>query len=188
MLSTSSNAAGTVEWTSQTMEAFRNLCGQLSSSVCLFVPCVSDVFVLECDACSTGIGAVLSMRRDDGLQPVAFFSHQLKGPQGHYSAQELEGLALYESITHFSFYLYRKRFTVITDHQALVTLMTAKQKNRRLDNWSMKLSEYQFDVIYRKGSENIAADSLSRCYGRDEVYADREHQQRKEGEDVGQPT
>ncbi len=101
--STSRNAAGVVEWTSQMMEAFRGLRDQLSSSVCLIVPCVSDVFVVESDASATGIGAVLSVRRNDELLPVAFFSRQLKGTQCRYSAQELDGLALYESIRHFGF-------------------------------------------------------------------------------------
>ena len=92
------------------------------------------MFALECDECSNGISAVLAVRRNDGLQPVAFFSRQLKKAQCRYSAQELEGLALYEFIIHFSD-LYQKRFTVITDYQALVTLMSAKHENKRLDNW-----------------------------------------------------
>ncbi len=141
----------------------RGLRDQLSSSVCLIVPCVSDVFVVKSDASATVIGAVLSVRRNDELLPVAFFSRQLKGAQCRYSAQELEGLALYESIRHFGFYLYNRRFTVVIDHRALVTLMTAKQGNRRLHNWSMKLTEFKFSVEY----ENIVADCLSCCYERD---------------------
>jgi len=49
--STSRNAAGTVEWTSQMIEAFYSLCEQLCSSVCLIVPCVSDIFVLQTFLC-----------------------------------------------------------------------------------------------------------------------------------------
>ncbi len=182
--STSRNAAGVVEWTSQMMEAFRGLCDQLSSSVCLIVPCVSDVFVVESDVSVIEIGLVLSVRRNDELLPVVLFSRQLKGAQCRYSAQELEGLALYESIRHFGFYLYNRRFTVVTDHRALVTLMTSKQENRRLHNWSMKLTEFEFSVEYRSGKENIVANCLSRCYERDgeEYCADGGHQQRRRGE------
>ncbi len=132
--------------------------------MCLFVPCVSDVYVLESNVSATGVGAVLSVKKEEGLlQPVAFFSRQLNGAQCRYSADELEGLAMYEATWHFSFYLYRKKFTVITDNQALVTLMTVKQDNRRLENWSMKLSEYLFEVVHRKGLYNMVAHCLRRC-------------------------
>ncbi len=88
--------------------------------VCLVVPCVSDVFVLECDASVSG---VVSVVRGEEHLPVAFFSKQLKGAQQRYSAQELEGLALIEAVRHFAFYLYGKDFTVVTDHRSLVTLI-----------------------------------------------------------------
>ncbi len=47
------------------MEAFHGLCKSLCHSVCLVVPCVSDVFVLECDASVSGVGAVLSVVRGE---------------------------------------------------------------------------------------------------------------------------
>ena len=67
-------------------EAFCKLKCALSSSVCLVVPCVSDVFVVECDASSSGVGAVLSVRREEELLPVAFYSRQLRRAQSNYSA------------------------------------------------------------------------------------------------------
>ncbi len=82
-----------------------------------------------------------------------FFSRQLHGAQCRYSAQELEGLGLFESIRHFK---------VVTDHKPLVSLMTAPQKNKRLLNWAIKVGEFHFKVIYRKGGLNWVADCLSR--------------------------
>ncbi len=116
---TSSSLSGKVEWTSRMLEAFSELKCALSSSVCLVVPCVSDVFVVECDASSNGVGAVLSVRRTDELLPVAFYSRQLRGAQSNYSAQELECLAVVEAIKHFSFYLHGQKFEVWTDHKGL---------------------------------------------------------------------
>ncbi len=162
--STSRNAAGTVEWSSQMMEAFHGLCKSLCHSVCLVVPCVSDVFVLECDASVSGVGAVLSVVRGEEHLPVAFFSKQLKGAHQRYSAQKLEGLALFEAVRHFAFYLYGKEFTVVTDHRSLVTLMMTRQLNRRLYNWALKLTEFKFKVVCHSGRENGVADCLSRCH------------------------
>jgi len=144
--------------------AFHSLCVELCDSVCLYVPCNSDVFVLECDASSTGVGAVLSVVREGVRLPVAFFSRQLKGAQTRYSAQELEGLAVYESVKHFSYFLYGRCFKVITDHKGLLSLRTGHQENRRIYNWALKLTEFDFVMEYRAGSMNVVADDLSRCY------------------------
>ena len=102
----------------------------------LCIPSHSDLFMLETDASSTGVGAVLNVKRNDSWTPVAYYSKQWCGVQKNYSAQELKGLALFLSIQHFSYYLYGRQFTVLTDHKPLVSLMTAKQDNRRLLNWS----------------------------------------------------
>lgn len=185
--STSRNAARVVEWTSQMTEAFEGLKCELCVSVSLCVSWVSDKFVLECDACASGVGAVLSVTRGEELLPVAFFSKQLRGAQTGYSAQELEGLALVEAVQHFAYYLYMQRFTVITDHRALVTLGTSRQKNRRLHHWALKLAEFDFEVRYRPGKQNGVADCLSRCHREEDdgVDAEEELQQMREGEDVG---
>ena len=160
----SKSLVGELKWSSLMLEAFHGLCSELCHSVCLYVPCVSDVFVLECDASASGVGAVLSVKREGEKLPVAFFSRQLHGAQQRYSAQELEGLAMFEAIRHFAYFLYGRRFTVITDHRGLVSLRTAKQENRRIYNWALKLTEFEFDIVYRSGKENGVADELSRCH------------------------
>ena len=71
-------------------------------------------------------------------------------------------LAIKESIEYFHHYLYGKKFTVISDHNALRWLRSIKYPNSRLFNWSLKLSQYDFDVKYLPGKKNIEADALSR--------------------------
>ncbi len=61
---TSTAMSGVVSWTSPMLDAFHALCNKLCESVCLCVPCASDVFVVESDASSTGVGAVLSVIRN----------------------------------------------------------------------------------------------------------------------------
>ncbi len=183
---TSSLSAGTVSWTEPMLEAFHALCVQLCDSVCLYVPCNSDVFVLECDASSTGVGAVLSVKREGNCLPVAFFSRQLKGSQSRYSAQELEGLAVYEAIRHFSYFLYGRKFSVITDHKGLLSLRSGKQENRRILNWALKLCEFDFEMVYRAGNLNVVADELSRCHAAVEGICAEGTCLKKEGGDVGE--
>ncbi len=176
--------SGRVMWTSPMDEAFRELCVCLSDSVVLCVPQKEDCFMLECDACGSGVGAVLSVQRDEEWRPVAFFSQQLKGAQQRYSAQELECLAVVEAVRHFAYFLYGKRFTILTDHRSLESLAAGKQCNRRVHGWALKLAEFDFIIKYRSGKDNVVADTLSRC------YEDEEGKERfqEEGGDVGVQT
>ncbi len=77
---TSKSLVGELKWSSLMLEAFHGLCSELCHSVCLYVPCVSDVFVLECDASASGVGAVLSVKREGEKLPVAFFGEARPPP------------------------------------------------------------------------------------------------------------
>lgn len=180
--STSKAAPAAVVWTESIVKAFVSLRDSLCLHVSLCIPTTSDGFILETDASGTGIGAVLSVERGSDLLPVAFYSKQLQGPEQRYSAQELEGLGLFKSIHHFAFYLYGRHFSVITDHKPLCSLRSKPQQNRRLLMWALKLTEFDFDIIYRKGTDNTVADCLSRCHDK------MTHRQEQEGEDVGVAT
>ncbi len=183
---TAKTSPGEVVWTSAMLDGFRKLCKSLCDHVCLCVPCEDDTFSLECDASASGIGAVLSVHREGEWRPVAFFSRQLKGAQARYSAQELEGLALFEAVNHFAFYLYGKVFKVFSDHKGLQWLTSGKQRNRWVYGWALKLAEFQFEVVYRPGALNVVADELSRCHGESESRDT--SLLMEEGGDVDQPT
>ena len=159
---TSKAAPSVVVWDAARLEAFNTLKGLLCSVCSLTIPSSEDCFVLNTDASGLGIGATLNVRRDGVEKPVAFFSRQLQGTQKHYSATELEGLAVYKAIFFFDHFLYGRKFTVYTDHQALVSLLKSKRLNKRLQGWVLRLMEFEFDIVYRPGSANGDADGLSR--------------------------
>ena len=159
---TRKTAPTTVEWTQQMDDEFRYIKDSLCCVPFLIIPTEDDTFVLQTDASGTGIGAVLSVKKDTGEKPVAFFSRKLLPREQKYSATELEGLAVVDAITHFGTYLISSPFTVETDHRALSFPNTCKLTNGRLARWAMKLHSYTFDIKYRPGSSNKNADELSR--------------------------
>ncbi len=109
------------------------------------------------------MGAVLKQKQSDGsLHQIAYFSKKLLPYQRNYSITELECLAIVESIDFWHHYLYGNKFTVITDHNCLRWLKSIKKPNSRLFNWSLKLSQYDFEVKYSPGKLNVEADCLSR--------------------------
>ena len=59
-------------------------------------------------------------------------------------------------------FLYGRKFTVVTDHKPLTWIMNVKDPGSRLLGWRIKLEEYYYEVVYRKGELNANADVLSR--------------------------
>ena len=159
---TSKSAPSVVIWDSARLEAFTTLKGMLCAVCALTIPSSEDCFTLNTDASGLGIGATLNVVRDGVEMPVAFFSRQLQGAQKSYSATELEGLAVYKAIFFFDHFLYGRKFTVYTDHQALVSLLKSKRLNKRLQGWVLRLMEFHFEIVYRPGKCNGDADGLSR--------------------------
>ncbi len=75
---------------------------------------------------------------------------------------ELEALAVLESVEHFCFYLSRRRFTIVTDHSALVDIWQGPPLSANMARWIERLSDFNFTIIYIKGEVNSVYDAMSR--------------------------
>lgn len=53
-------------------------------------------------------------------------------------------------------------FTVITDHHSLLWLHRLKDPIGRLARWSVRLQQFDFTILHRKGKYNVVPDALSR--------------------------
>jgi reverse transcriptase/RNaseH (fragment) len=150
-------------WTRKFEESFNKIKNLLVSQPVLSIFNPNQECFLYTDASRVGIGAILKQKQNDGeLHPIRYFSKKLLDYQQNYSATELECLAIIEAIEYWHHYLYGRKFTVITDHQALKCLKNIKKPNSRLFNWSYRLSIYNFDIKYITGKDNTEADCLSR--------------------------
>ncbi|GJV66651.1 putative reverse transcriptase domain-containing protein [Tanacetum coccineum] len=58
-------------------------------------------------------------------------------------------------------YLYGTRCTVFTDHKSLQHILDQKKLNIRQRRWLELLSDYDCDIRYHSGKENVVADALS---------------------------
>lgn len=140
------------------IEAFNKLKNIIKEDVVLAYPDVTQEFVLTTDASNYAIGAVLSQKG----RPISFGSRTLNQHEINYSTIEKELLAIVWGTKMFRHYLYGVKFKIETDHRPLVWLTNFKEPNGRLIRWKIKLSEYNFEIIYIKGKENHVADALSR--------------------------
>ena len=70
------------------------------------------------------------------------------------------------AIEHFKYYLYGRRFTLITDHQALVSALKSNRGNKtyqsRLTRWIDRLIPFDFDIHHLAGSKMGLIDYISR--------------------------
>ena len=115
------------------------------------------------DASKTAITAILSQVQDGVERPISFVSRQLNPAESRYSASELEMLAVSWATRHFRCYLYGKQFVLRKDHAALKYMHNFAGNNSRLLRWSFRLSEFDFVVEYRPGTQIRHAHALSRA-------------------------
>jgi hypothetical protein len=59
-------------------------------------------------------------------------------------------------------YLFGNKFTIVTDHKPLQWLFNLKEPSSRLVRWRLKLEEFNYNIVYKKGKQNTNADALSR--------------------------
>nr|GEW74946.1 putative reverse transcriptase domain-containing protein [Tanacetum cinerariifolium] len=59
-------------------------------------------------------------------------------------------------------YLYGTKCTVFTDHKSLQHILDQKELNMRQHHWLELLSDYDYEIHYHTGKENVVADALSR--------------------------
>lgn len=73
---------------------------------------------------------------------------------------EKELLAVVYGIEKMRRYLEGYSFSIITDHQCLKYLKSMDKPSGRIARWTMILQQFDFDGLYRKGSENTVADPV----------------------------
>ena len=118
--------------------------------------------VVETDASDVAIAATLNQ---DG-RPLAFFTRTLKESEKSHPPVEREACAVIEALRKWKHYLIGTHFTLVTDNEPISFMygkQTKKIKNDKILRWRLELSEYSFDSVYRPGTQNQAADALSRC-------------------------
>lgn len=142
----------------QQLEAFKTLKQKVTEAPLL----ACQPFILQTDASDKGLGAALVQKIGNNEKVIAYASCTLNGPELNYSVTEKECLAIIWGIQKHRAYLEGCAFTVITDHYSLKWIRTIKSPAGRLARWAMYLQQYDFDVVYRKGSLNSVADALLR--------------------------
>ena len=149
-------------WTSTCQEVFEKLKHLLTNTPVLAFPDFTEGFLLETDASSCGLGAVLSQKINGVTHPISYASRTLQPHESNYGATELEALGVVWAVKHFRPYLYGHHCDVFTDHSALTSLLNTPQPSGKLARWGLALQDLDLKIQHRAGKENQNADCLSR--------------------------
>jgi hypothetical protein len=147
-------------WTPATAQAFQTLKMTMCTTLVLALPDFTKTFVLECDASGKGIDTILMQEG----QPLAFTNKQLSERNLGKPIYEKEMLVIMHVVDLWHPYLLGKHFQIKTDHQSLKYFMEQCISSPEKQKWVTKLFVYDYEIIYRKGKDNVVADALSRKY------------------------
>ncbi|GJT98869.1 transposon ty3-I gag-pol polyprotein [Tanacetum coccineum] len=146
------------EWSNTAQQAFEELKIAMMNALVLALPNFQEEFIVETDASEEGIGAVLQQQG----HPIAFLSRTLAPRHKGLSTYEKEFWAVVYALEKWRGYLLDRHFKIKTDHFSLKYLIEQRLTTPFQIKWLPKLLGYDYEILYKKGSENVVADVLSR--------------------------
>ena len=151
-------------WTDECEKSFIQLKEALTKHPILRMPDLNKEFILITDASKQAISYTLLQADENNiLHPISYGGRMTSKSEGHYTASELELLAIITGIKQYHTFLSGRRFKCLTDHVSLTFLKSLGQGgNSRLLRWSLFLMGYNIQIEHIAGRLNTLADLQSR--------------------------
>ena len=130
----------------------------MNSTLTLAMANFCNTFIIETDASREGIGAVLQQKG----KPIAFMSRTLGVLKKSWSTYAKKMLAINEAIRMWRPYILGQKYIIQTDQRSLKYFLEQKAAIPKQQKWLAKLMVYKYEILYRPGCYNAAANTLSR--------------------------
>ncbi|KAL0552088.1 hypothetical protein IC582_011184 [Cucumis melo] len=153
-------------WSEEATKAFETLKKAMVTLPVLALPDFQQPFEIETDASGFGLGAVLSQNK----RPIAYFSQKLSESVRKKSVYERELMTIVLAMEKWRHYLLGHHFVVYTDQKALRHILEQRELIPRVQKWLIKLMGFDFEIFYKVGPENKAADALSHISIEDQLH------------------
>ncbi|GJT34257.1 reverse transcriptase domain-containing protein [Tanacetum coccineum] len=150
------------EFDDECQKAFELLKEKLTCAPVIVSPNWNLPFELMCDASDFAVGAILGQKDSKNFHPINFASKTLNSAQQKHTVTEKELMVVVFAFDKFRSYLILSKTIVHTDHSALRHLFKKQNAKPRLIRWILLLQEFDIEIKDRNGTENVAADHLSR--------------------------
>jgi hypothetical protein len=121
-------------------------------------PNMSKPFEVFCDASGTGLGCVLMQEN----RVISYASRALRPHEKNYPTHDLELAVVIHALKIWRHYLMGNRCNIFTNHKSLKYIFTQSDLNMRQRRWLELIKDYDLEVHYHPGKDNVVADVLSR--------------------------
>ena len=155
-------------WTPATQNAFDTVKEMITSDIVLTHYNPDLPVKLACDSSAYGLGAVISHVMENGEErPIAFASRTLNAAEKNYAQIHKEALSLVWGVKKFHCMLFARKFTLVTDHQPLISIFGPKKgipatTAARLQRYALFLQGHDYDIEYKSSKSHANCDGLSR--------------------------
>ncbi|MBW0532511.1 hypothetical protein O181_072226 [Austropuccinia psidii MF-1] len=154
--------------TQKRIQAYEKFKYALTNEPLLLIPDWKFPLKLYIDACGKGLGAALHQAQivNDKTyeRPICFISRKIKHTEARYGASQMGCRCILWSLEKLHYYLDGSVFEVITDCNAVKSLLNMKTPHRHMLRWQISIQEYRGNVtiVHKAGNIHKNTDGLSR--------------------------
>lgn len=149
-------------WSTDCQRSFDALRQALCEALVLAYPRVDLPFILDTDANTAGVAAVLSQVQDGKERPITYAAKALTKSQRKWPPTKIEMYALVFGTKTFYPYPVNKQFVARLDHCSLARLQHFKNPKPQEARWIHYLQQYDMKIEHRPGRLHRNGDGLSR--------------------------
>jgi hypothetical protein len=155
------------EWNDEVhLPLFNELKSCMLKAPILAFPDYKKPFFIQSDASKFGAGGILyQLDENKNQQVISYASWTFDRAQRGYHTSEREFLALIKCVKKWKAFFWGRKISIESDHEALKGVLNLRDPYGRIARWFALLSQFNFEVKYLKGTENVSADAMSRTYG-----------------------
>jgi hypothetical protein len=146
------------KWDEACQKCFEELKERLTTAPVLIMPHIHTGFDVYCDASHLGFGYVLMQEG----KVIAYASRQLRKHEKSYPTHDLELAVVVHALKIWRNYMIGNKCKIFKDHKSLKYIFTQKELNLRERRWLELIKDYDLEIQYHSGKENVVADALGR--------------------------
>ncbi|MBW0534019.1 hypothetical protein O181_073734 [Austropuccinia psidii MF-1] len=147
------------EMKQERIKAYGKIRKSLTEEPLLLMPDWNISFKFYIDSCGDELGAALHPVQIIDEKPtegsVCYISRQIKPTEAIYGASQMECLCLVWALVKLHYSLDGSFFEVITDFNAVKSLLNTKTPNRNMFRWQIAIQEYRGNMTIVHKAENI---------------------------------
>ncbi|MBW0551102.1 hypothetical protein O181_090817 [Austropuccinia psidii MF-1] len=154
--------------TKERVKVYDELKNSLTNAPFLLIPDWKLPFKVYIAACGEGLGAALHQTQIINEKPfegpICFILRKINPAEARYGASQMKCLCLVWALEKLHYYLDGTVFDLITNCNAVKSLLNMKTPNRHMLRWQIAIQEYRVNmtIVHKSGNINKNADGLSR--------------------------